>query len=234
MSNNQTKELKEWIANHYFGKYRGVVIDNNDPLNRGRIKVNVPGVLGNMESWAMPCLPYTGNGVGSYVMPEAGSGVWVEFEAGDVSFPIWSGGFWADTELPQNEEGTTASPWLKIFRTAGGIMATFDDLRKIITLSDQNGRNMLSIDVERGCIRINADTSVILEAPQIELAENSTHPLVFGDDLLNYLSQLVILFNTHVHPGGATGGTIPGAPTLPVPPMPPPVPGLLSLRVKTG
>jgi hypothetical protein len=231
---NPSDQIIDWIRNRYFGKYRGLVTDNNDPTNRGRIKVKVPAVLGDLESWAMPCLPYAGNRMGSYIIPEVGSGVWVEFEAGDASYPIWSGGFWAENELLQNEQGTTASSKVKIFRTSEGLMAVFDDATKIITLSDQNGSNILTIDAQQGKIRINGNIKVVVEAPQIELVENSVHPLVFGDDLLTYLTQLVTIYNTHLHPGELTLGLLPVTPAPPVAPMTPPTPSLLSFKVKTG
>jgi uncharacterized protein involved in type VI secretion and phage assembly len=50
--------------------------------------------------WAMPCVPYAGSGVGFCCLPDPGTGVWVEFEAGDPSYPIWSGCFWGDGDLP--------------------------------------------------------------------------------------------------------------------------------------
>jgi|SRR5215471_13521892 len=95
-----TQELLTWVRGHFFGKYRGTVSDNNDPTNRGRLKVKVPAVLGSVESWAMPCVPYAGKGVGFYSLPAPGTGVWIEFEAGDPGYPIWTGCFWADGELP--------------------------------------------------------------------------------------------------------------------------------------
>lgn len=224
----------DWIRNRYFGKYRGLVTDNSDPTTRGRVKVKVPAVLGDLESWAMPCLPYAGNRMGSWAIPENGAGVWVEFEAGDASYPIWCGGFWADNELPQNEQGTDGSPALKIFRTAGGLMITFDDTGNLLTLSDRNGSNILTLDAQQGKIRINANLKVVVEAPQIELVENSSHPLVFGDDLLTYLTQVVTIFNTHLHPGELALGALPVTPAPPVPPLTPPTPSLLSIKVKTG
>jgi uncharacterized protein involved in type VI secretion and phage assembly len=234
MENNQTDLLIDWIRNRYFGKYRGVVTDNNDPTTRGRIKVKVPAALGDLESWAMPCLPYTGDRMGSWAIPENGSGVWVEFEAGDPSYPIWNGGFWADNENPQDEQGADASPALKIFRSKEGLMITLSDTSKVITLSDQNGSNILTLDAQQGKIRINANLKVVVEAPQIELVENSSHPLVFGDDLLIYLNQVVTLFNSHMHPGELAVGVLPVTPAPPVPPLTPPTPSLLSLKVKTG
>lgn len=224
----------DWIRNRYFGKYRGTVTDNNDPSQRARIKIRVPAVLNDIESWAMPCHPYTGNGMGSYAIPEPGAGVWVEFEGGDPSYPIWSGGYWADNEIPQNEKGTTASPDLKIFRTSEGLMITFDDAGKVITLSDSNGNNIVTIDAQQGKIRIKGNLKVVVEAPQIELVENSIHPLVFGDDLLTYLTQIVTLFNAHLHPGEMALGVFPVTPAPPIAPMTPPTPSLLSIKVKTG
>jgi hypothetical protein len=74
----------------------------------------------------------------------------------------------------------------------------------------------------------------VVEAPHIELVENATHPIVFGDELMNYLTQIVQIYQTHLHPGELAAGFIPVTPAPPVPPMPPPTPALLSTRVKAG
>lgn len=100
ITDDLSQELLNWVRGHFFGKYRGTVSDNADPTDRGRIKVKVPAVLGAVEAWAMPCVPYAGQGVGFYSLPASGTGIWVEFEAGDPSYPIWTGCFWADGELP--------------------------------------------------------------------------------------------------------------------------------------
>jgi hypothetical protein len=57
---------------------------------------------------------------------------------------------------------------------------------------------------------------------------------VFGDNLLQYLNQLVTMFNTHLHPGELAAGVLPVTPAPPVPPFPPATPSLLSMKVKTG
>ena len=58
----------------------------------GRIQAKVPDVLGDDESgWAMPCVPFGGSGVGFFVLPAVGAGVWIEFEHGDPDYPIWTG-----------------------------------------------------------------------------------------------------------------------------------------------
>ena len=74
----------------------------------------------------------------------------------------------------------------------------------------------------------------MIEAPNIELVENATHPLVFGDNLLQYLNQLVQIYQSHVHPGELALGVFPVTPAPPVPPFPPATPSLLSVKVKTG
>ena len=90
---------------HYYGKYRGTVVDNADPLKRGRLRVTVPAVLGAVEVWASPCVPYAGPNLGFYAMPEVGTGVWIDFEAGDVSYPVWVGFFWNENDVDQADAG---------------------------------------------------------------------------------------------------------------------------------
>jgi uncharacterized protein involved in type VI secretion and phage assembly len=105
MERDLVETMLEWMRSHYFGKYRGVVTDNADPNLRGRIKVRVPAVLGDAQAWALPCVPYAGDKVGFFFLPEPGTAVWVEFE-GEIR-PIPSGrGASGRTGRPP----TTASP----------------------------------------------------------------------------------------------------------------------------
>lgn len=88
----------------YFGKYRGTVVNNVDPEQRGRIQALVPDVLGlSLSSWALPCLPVAGRQEGVFAVPQLGAGVWMEFEQGDPDYPIWTGGFWGSAaEVPRH------------------------------------------------------------------------------------------------------------------------------------
>ena len=81
------------LGNRFWGKYRAQVVDNQDPKNMGRLKLKIPAVLGAEEEsgWAMPCVPYAGVGLGLAMIPEVDALVWAEFEAGNPSFPIWTG-----------------------------------------------------------------------------------------------------------------------------------------------
>ncbi|HET8631521.1 MAG TPA: phage baseplate assembly protein V [Thermomicrobiales bacterium] len=86
----------------YYGKYRGTVAQNVDPLQLGRLQVLVPDVSGLLPStWAMPCVPVAGPQLGFYAIPPIGAGVWVEFEQGDPDYPIWAGCWWGSAaEVP--------------------------------------------------------------------------------------------------------------------------------------
>ncbi len=87
----------------YFGKYRGMVINNVDPQKQGRLQVSCPDVLGpNVMNWAMPCVPFAGPLEGFLMLPMIGASVWVEFEAGDPDLPIWAGCFWGPGQTPPN------------------------------------------------------------------------------------------------------------------------------------
>jgi hypothetical protein len=85
----------------FYGKYRGTVKSNVDPLQLGRVQVACPAVLGEGTlSWAMPCTPYAGNKVGLFLVPPVDANVWVEFEGGDPYQPILAGCFWGTGETP--------------------------------------------------------------------------------------------------------------------------------------
>ena len=222
-------------TSRFFGKFRGRVTDNQDPSSLGRLKASVPEVLGEVETgWALPALPYSGDGVGVYTIPAPDAGVWIEFESGDVSRPVWSGCWWGEGQLPKDETGADTTPARKIIRSEEGLLLALDDGGKTITLSDADGNNLLKFQVQQGQIKMQAATKVVIEAPQIELVQNATHPLVFGDNLLTYLNQLVTMFNAHVHPGELALGVLPVTPAPPVPPFPPATPSLLSVKVKCG
>jgi hypothetical protein len=100
-------------APRLYGKHRGKVVDNVDPLFLGRLLVEVPAVPGLHLNWAMPCVPYAGPQVGFYVIPPIGADLWVEFEGGNTNAPIWSGCFWSEGQVPLE----APPPETKIFKT---------------------------------------------------------------------------------------------------------------------
>ncbi len=133
MNSDVIEQLLDFVRSRYFGKYRGTVTDNSDSTGRGRLQVRVPAVLGDLQVWAMPCVPYAGSGVGFYSLPESGTGVWIEFEGGDPSYPIWVGCFWADGELPDDSDAD-----IKIWKT-GSLTLRLDDANDEILAEASSG-----------------------------------------------------------------------------------------------
>jgi hypothetical protein len=96
----ETDDLKD--PTRYYGKYRGTVFINVDPEQRGRIVPIVPDVQGLIPlTWALPCVPMAGKQQGTFMVPQLGAKVWIEFEQGDPNYPIWVGGYWGSAlEVP--------------------------------------------------------------------------------------------------------------------------------------
>jgi uncharacterized protein involved in type VI secretion and phage assembly len=129
----------------FFGKYRGTVTNNQDPLMIGRVQASVPDVSGSNDSgWAMPCVPFAGQGFGFFAVPKVGSGVWIEYEHGDPDRPIWSGCWWGSAaEVPPL---TLTPPYQKvIIQTNGGQTIVLDDTPGVggITLQTSSGQKIV-------------------------------------------------------------------------------------------
>jgi uncharacterized protein involved in type VI secretion and phage assembly len=108
-------------TNRYFGKYRGTVVNNVDPMQMARLQVMVTDVSGVIPStWALPCFPIAGKQMGAYFVPQVGSGVWVEFEQGNPDYPIWTGCYYGSAaEVPALAlAGNPASPSILLQTTA--------------------------------------------------------------------------------------------------------------------
>ncbi|MDD2463319.1 MAG: phage baseplate assembly protein V [Desulfobulbus sp.] len=119
-----TQSLRERRA---YGKYRGFVTDNDDPQRLARVKLRVPSLLGEAETdWALPCLPCGGlSNRGLFTVAEIGAQVWVEFEGGNLDFPIWTGTFWQQSgDIPEEVQD---QPTTLVLRTARGHVLLFEE-----------------------------------------------------------------------------------------------------------
>jgi uncharacterized protein involved in type VI secretion and phage assembly len=157
-------ELADRLQHRFYGKYRGIVTEvDTDTL---RIKATVPAVLGTTPTgWCLPCVPYAGPSVGFFFVPDPGAAVWIEFEGGDVSYPIWTGCFWRADELPEE-----AAPTTRGLVTSAPHRLLFDDDSDEVTLGDSNGgtvvldgdgvntaRGEMSVVVAEDSVSINDD-----------------------------------------------------------------------------
>jgi uncharacterized protein involved in type VI secretion and phage assembly len=171
MSNEWLARLVDRIENRYYGKYRGFVSDNADPDNLGRLRANVPGLLGTEQTgWALPCAPYGGGSEqGVFAIPDVGAGVWIEFEGGDLSYPIWVGTWWSSGEVPES-----ATPDKKVIKTKSGNKIVLDDTSgsEVIEISDASGSNVLKMDSQ--AIEITRDSNTVkIDGSAIELSRGS-------------------------------------------------------------
>ena len=142
----------------FFGKYRGKVENNVDPMQLGRVQVSVPVVLGDGDlAWAMPCVPYAGPGVGFFAIPPIGANVWVEFECGAPDYPIWTGCFWHTGEVPANP----AVAQMKVFKSDG----------VTLTVNDTPGAGGLTLEV--GPPLVATTLKLVFDSSGIEFS-NST------------------------------------------------------------
>jgi uncharacterized protein involved in type VI secretion and phage assembly len=171
------ERLIDKVENRYYGKYRALVVDNADPENRGRLKLRVPSVLGNevVSGWALPCAPYGGApGQGFFFIPEVEAGVWVEFEAGNLDYPVWVGTYWGkpggESEVPKPnavdgaEEGSVQNPpTRKIIKTLKGHTIQFEDAEGEELLMLLEGTNGNLIVMNSDGIKITDKTGNIIE-----------------------------------------------------------------------
>jgi uncharacterized protein involved in type VI secretion and phage assembly len=175
----------------YYGKYRGKVVDPLDPNGLGMVKVTVPDVLGDVALWAMPCVPYAGPKVGWLFVPPKSANVWVEFEAGNPEFPIWSGGFWGSGEDSLTGASTSTGPDVKVLKTD-----TF-----ALTIDHSQGKNTAIFELNIGSQESPRLLRIQLSPNGVELAnEQKTTATLTADEiqLTNGASTTVVVAADHV------------------------------------
>jgi uncharacterized protein involved in type VI secretion and phage assembly len=160
------EDLLERLRTRFYGKYRGIVSDVDAATMR--IKAKIPSVLGDADSgWCMPCVPYAGPSVGFAFLPETGSGVWIEFEGGDLSYPIWVGGYWRDGEFPAD-----AAADVKVLVTAAPHELKLDDGQGSITLTDPNG-NTLTLDSSGITVANGQSISIVVSSSSVSVNDGA-------------------------------------------------------------
>lgn len=170
-------DLAETMRSRFYGKYRGIVVDVNDPDSMGRITAQVPEILHEETSpWALPAVPFAGPSHGLVLIPEVGDGVWIEFEAGDPSRPIWTGGWWAQGELPA--PGGTQT---RALVTSAGHQLVLDDQAKEIHVVHAGGAE---IAMTNGEITLTiGQAELTMESAQISLKVGTTEITLTSSDL---------------------------------------------------
>jgi len=145
------------------------VRDNRDPEQLGRLRLEIPAVLGTgpdaWSDWASPCLPYGGNpDCGLYLIPEVGASVWAEFEMGDPQSPIWSGVWLAGTNSGEMPAEASANPiTCKVLKTAAGHTILLEDAvgHQRVLIRDAGGQHLL-LDVAGARVELASAGEIVI------------------------------------------------------------------------
>jgi hypothetical protein len=202
-------------AGKFYGKYSGTVTAVDDEQTRGVITVSVPSVFGpGVEVRARPCLPY-----GHFFVPPVDAKVWIEFETGDLQYPIWVG-TWYPVDAPP-EAAAVDPPTNRVLHTDSGHQVEFDDTEdeERITITHAGGAT-IEIDAEGRMALTHAEGSTIeiasdgaitltdaahnttLNSNAINLGDGASEPLVLGNKLVDVLNAIFQELATHTHPTG--------------------------------
>jgi len=241
-------DLIQRVERRFYGKYRGFVVNNMDPKRLGRLTLRIPSVLGSevITGWAMPCVPYGGQkNQGFLCIPEVGAGVWVEFEEGDLEFPIWVGTFWSEpggeSESPtlneadgkerkneaDAEEGQNKlkSPTRKILKTGKGHTIQFEDAdqEEMVTIVEATHKHVVTLNKDGIQITDGVNgNKIIMGQEGIQIGgSGASEPFVLGQRFKTHVDNFLQALQAHTHTSA-----VPGTPTsapLPLPPALPPL-----------
>lgn len=175
----EDKDLGLEQNDQYYGVYRGIVANNQDPKNLGRLQLKCPAVYGEdtYEEWAFPKGIFAGKGIGSFWIPNNGDMVWVSFEGGDPRFPIWEYGWWRDEDKIDG-----AKPEIKVLQSTKKHRIELDDENNLIRVKDMHG-NIVELN-ENG-------VSIVSENISLGSLNESAEPAVLGDTLHNLLKEFL-------------------------------------------
>ena len=229
------QELLEQVAKQvqkkYYGKFRGFVVDNQDPEKLGRLKVKVPSVLGETETgWALPCFPFGGlAGHGLFLVPEVDAQLWIEFEEGELSRPIWTGTFFqksADVPAEATEGDGTKT---RLLKTPGGHVLRFDDEtdkekfqllhpggteiaideKGILTLTDQGGSKVtLDPDAGKLIVEDSNGNTLTMDSSGTVVEDKNGNKIEMAAAGINVEGQKIVVKGTQVVLGGDAGEPI--------------------------
>jgi hypothetical protein len=241
-------DLMQKVERRFYGKYRGFVVDNLDPKRLGRLTLQIPSVLGLdvVTGWAMPCAPYGGlKNQGFLCIPDVRAGVWVEFEEGDLEFPIWVGTFWSEpggeSEIPtlneadgkerknaadgEERKNKLKPPTRKILKTKKGHTIQFEDAdqEEMVTIVEATHKHVVTLNKEGIQITDGVNgNKIIMGKEGIQIGSSGANePFVLGKKFAANAKEFIKALRAHTHTSA-----VPGSPTsvpLPLPPTPSPL-----------
>lgn len=160
-------ETAETVRTRFYGKYRGLVKNVDDPEHLGRIQARVPEIYQDLDSpWALPVVPFAGKSHGLLLLPEIDSGVWIEFEGGDISRPLWTGAYWGKDELP-----APGAKEVRVLVTPAGHKLVLDDEGNKVQLLHKDGAE-LTMTGESITLKIGS-TKIVLSSAGVSVNDGA-------------------------------------------------------------
>lgn len=197
----------ENTVGRYYSTYRAFVYNNEDPNGQNRLQLLVPHLNPNIpdETWAYPRNNFSGNGYGIHMIPKKGDMVWVEYEYGNLDYPVWSFGHYGEKEKPQEFIGDS----IYGFKTPRG---------NIVIIDDNKDKESISIKLKglNDLITINID-EIVMESKSIKIGKDASEWAAKGESTQNKIEEIWVAINSlnsaiasHTHTSGG-----PGSPTSP-------------------
>ncbi len=175
-----------------YGVAAGIVTNNKDPEELGRLKVKFPWLSDDNETdWVRMTTFMAGGGRGSFFLPEVGDEVLVAFEHGDINRPYVIGALWNGVDKPPetNSDGQNNIRKIKsrsgheiIFNdgnttekieihTSAGHKVVLDDSagQEKIEIIDKTGNNKITIDSVQNSINIESAMQLSIKAKVVEI-----------------------------------------------------------------
>lgn len=173
----------------YYSSYRGFVVDNEDPKGMGRVKIVLPTIYPqDVEGdWAYPKNMWGGKDYGVNMLPTKGDMVWIEFENGNLSYPIWSHGGYALEEKPKEFDKANKYG----FKTPRGTIILIDD--------QDEGKILVKYKSGKEYISLQTDLIELETHGMIKLGKNGDEFALMGNTTLEKINQLIDLISTHTH-----------------------------------
>ena len=175
----------------FYSIYRGMVMDNDDPNHMNSLQVAIPEIQGGIIVWALPFGQHGGLKTGfKYLAPEIGDTVYVMFEYGNPSKPLWTYHGFGLEQIPEELDGPNKM----------GIITP-------------NG-NMVILDETSGELNIFTEGNITIKSNKVIKFQNGSNDgLININELTNKLNQTISelealrsSFNTHTHSGVQSGG----------------------------